>query len=209
MHELEHSHTYACMCVAFRDTDAVSKLNPTTSTHCLMQPYTDLPTPISAPRCTEAESRMEQSRVRWQWHPSHAMNNQWTPSGAYNRGAQLQSFTPGWLSLALSLSSSYTLSLTFSPSLSPVPSPFAPFPLFPHILPPRSHHLVLSHHLLVFFSIYISIALFWPPLLLPMLLCGLCDRIVMVSPILIQQYNSQAANKVTCCPLKDMCFYDL
>lgn len=76
------------------------------------------PPPISAPRCTEAQSRMEQSCVRWQWHPSHAMNNQWTPSGAYNRGAQLQSLTPVCLSLPNSQS------LTFGQFLPPVPSLF-------------------------------------------------------------------------------------
>lgn len=101
-----------------------------------MQPYTALPAPISALRCTEAESRMEQSRVRWQWHPSHAMNNQWTPSGAYNRGAQLQSFSPGCLSqfTPLTVSQFFTCSLAF---LSP---------LFPHIFTQSLFHCLFNLH---------------------------------------------------------------
>ncbi len=147
------------MCAVFRDV--MQFKNPATSPHCLTQAYTALPTLVSAPRCTEAESRMEQSRVRWQWHPSHAMNNQWTPSGAYNRGAQLQSFTPGWLSLPLSLSVPHTVSHFFTASLTCSLTP--PFPLFPHILPLHSYCLASSHRLAVFFSIYISIPPPTPP----------------------------------------------
>ena len=147
MHKLGRPHVltsvYVCVCVCVRA--AMHSPNLRTSTYCLTQPYrAALPSPISAPRCTEAESRMEQSRVRWQWHPSHAMNNQWTPSGAYNRGAQLQSFTPGCLSLSLSLALSHTLSLTFSPS-SLTCSLALPFLLFfPHILPRHSRRLAFS-----------------------------------------------------------------
>lgn len=57
-------------------------------------------------------------------------------------------------------------------------------------------------HLLLF-------ALSAPPPPFPMLLRGLSDRLVMVSLILIQLYKSQTANKVTCCPLKDIHFHDL
>lgn len=135
MHKLEHPH----LCAAFRDT-MIQFENPC---NIHIQPHAALPTPISAPRCTEAESRMEQSRVRWQWHPSHAMNNQWTPSGAYNRGAQLQSLTPECLSLCP------PLCFTFSPSHSPVPSPSLSH--FSHMLVPlRSRCLTFSHHLSIF-----------------------------------------------------------
>ena len=142
------------MCCVYRHRDSVWKPNPVTATRCLMQPYTTLPTPIPAPRCTEAESRMEQSRVRWQWHSSHAMNNQWTPSGAYNRGAQLQSFTAGWL--APSLPPRPTHCLTFSPSPSPIVQPF--LSQFSHT---NYHHTApvsyFAHCLSVFFSIYIVV----------------------------------------------------
>lgn len=138
--------------------------NPATFTYCLSQSYTAHPTPNSAPRCTEAESRMEQSCARWQWHPSHAMNNQWTPSGAYNRGAQLQSLTPGCLSLLLSLALPNAQSLTFSRFLSPVfSSVLSQFS--PHIIPLRSYCLAFSHHLL-FFSIYFSLPCL-PPTTVP------------------------------------------
>lgn len=184
--------------------------NPAASTHCLTQSYTATPTPyISAPRCTEAESRMEQSRVRWQWHPSHAMNNQWTPSGAYNRGALLQSFTPRCLSLSFSLSLFLALSVTLSSSLSPVLSPS----LSLHFSHTYYHYTATAGRSLIIssssFSVYISLPCSAPPPPLPMQLGYLCDRLVMVSLILIQQYNSQAANKMTCCPLKDTGFYDL
>lgn len=124
MHKLGHPH--ALMHARVRAFRQCGFPNRATSTHCLMRPYTALPTPIPAPRCTEAESRMEQSRVRWQWHPSHAMNNQWTPSGAYNRGAQLQSFTPGCVSLSLCPTHCLSLFHRLSHLLS-----HPPFPTFP------------------------------------------------------------------------------
>lgn len=92
MHNLGHAHIFTAVWRYARVRGFKIQF-PVTFTCCLLQSYTAVP-PFSAPRCTEAESRMEQNCVWWQWHPSHAMNNQWTPSGAYNRGAQLQSF---WL----------------------------------------------------------------------------------------------------------------
>lgn len=148
-----------------------------------------LNTPSSAPRCTEAESRMEQSYVQWQWHPSHAMNNQWTPSGAYNRGAQHQSLSSGW-HLSLFLSPSHTVSRFSTTSLT------CSLFLFPtHITATRLLCLIVSSSgrelcALMFPPVFPS-----PPLPLFMLLSDLCDRLVMVSLILIQQYNSPAANK--------------
>lgn len=179
---------------AFRDTVMLFKKTLQQRSPIQLSP------PPSLPPGALRQSRMEQSRVRWQWHPSHAMNNQWTPSGAYNRGAQLQSFTPGWLSLSIphTVSHFFTIYLTCSLTL--------PFPLFPHILPLHSYSLVFSHRLAIFF--YIPMTCSAPPPL-PMLLSCLYDRLVKVSLILIQQYNSQAANEVTCCPLKDIHFYDL
>lgn len=125
-----------CLCCVWKICTVISNPNHATSTCCLMQPYTALPAPISALRCTEAESRMEQSRVRWQWHPSHAMNNQWTPSGAYNRGAQLQSFSPGCLSqfTPLTVSQFFTCSLAFLT------------PLFPHIFTQSLSHCLFNLH---------------------------------------------------------------
>ena len=160
MHKLGRPHVltsvYVCVCVCVRA--AMHSPNLRTSTYCLTQPYrAALPSPISAPRCTEAESRMEQSRVRWQWHPSHAMNNQWTPSGAYNRGAQLQSFTPGCLSLSLSLSRSVPHTVSHFLALLSHLFSRPPFPTFfpTHITTTQPPSRFFSHHL-VFFSIYIS-----------------------------------------------------
>lgn len=139
----------------------------------------DSPTPLFAPRCTEAKHRMEQSCVWWQWHPSHAMNNQWTPSGAYNRGAQHQSFTPRWLCLPPSESLTCTT--------------------FPHILICPSSN---SFSELIVSS---SVSMPYPPLHLR----GPCGSIVMVFFIHILLYYSQAPNKMTCCPSKATRFNDL
>lgn len=95
-----HNPVQICLILSHAQIDAVHLcvlcletlwLSFKPSRHSLMQPCTALPSPIPAPGCTEAESSVEPSRVWWQWHPSHAMNNQWTPSGAYNGGAPLQS----------------------------------------------------------------------------------------------------------------------
>lgn len=166
-------------------------------------PYTTLSPPtISAPRWTQGECRMKQGCVRWQWHPSHAMNNQWTPSGAYDRGAELQSFTPGPFTSSLSLF-------------------FSPRPYLPHTLPLTFSLFNIPTHITstLLLSHFISHPLFhfFPstshcPFLTPLTVAGLLSLShigVEVFLILIQRSDSQLANKVTRCPLEDICFYDL
>ncbi len=182
-------HLYSCVCRAQTKSHII---------HILLNvALYSAPHPHLCPQVHWGREQNGAKPVRWQWHPSHAMNNQWTPSGAYNRGAQLQSFTPGCLSRSLSLSLPPSLCPTHRLSLYFRLCSLA-LPLFPHILP-HSYCLAFSHHL-AFFSIYISLPCSAPPAPLAMLLSGLFDRLVMVSLILIQLYNSQAANKVTCCP---------
>lgn len=131
-----------CIRAALRHT-AMQFQNPATFTYSLSKSYI-APPPSLPPRCTEAQSRMEQGCVRWQWHPSHAMNNQWTPSGAYNRGAQLQSCS--LLCLSLSLTHSLSLLGNFSH-------------LFPRFSHTYYHYAVLSRFVsssLVFLHLLLS-----------------------------------------------------
>lgn len=107
------------------------------------------------------------------------------------------------MSLSPSLSRSAKRAVSHFFAISLTCSLAFPFTLFPHIIPLHSYCLAL---IISCFSPSTSLC---PPPPFPMLLSGLSDRLVMVSLILIQLYKSQTANKVTCCPLKDIHFYDL
>lgn len=165
-------------------------------------PYTTLSPPtISAPRWTQGECRMKQGCVRWQWHPSHTMNNQWTPSGAYDRGAELQSFTPGPFTSSLSLFLSTSLLAPHTAS---------------HFFTIQYSHTYYQYTTTVSFHLTSPLS-FFPstshcPFLTPLTVAGLLSLShigVEVFLILIQRSDSQLANKVTRCPLEDICFYDL
>lgn len=111
------------------------------------------------------------------------------------------------MSLSLSLSSSHTASLTFFSTVFLTCS--LTLPLLHITTTQLPSHFFLSLRLFLHLHLYALLSPPAPPLPLPLLLSGLCDSPVMVSLILIQRYNSQVANKVTCCSSKDIRFYDL